>query len=419
MFAEASNARLGFVEEATWGTTPATPAIQRLRFKSESLAATLDFTTSEEITPAAAVTDIIPTGAGAGGDASYELSYGSEMITMIEHALRGTMDADGIIKASDAKKSMTLHKELVIDESNSAFFTYPGARVSTWSVDLAVDGNTPIGGTLNFLAKGEDEETTDLADSYVAANENPVFSMPHLRGVAVTDIAGDICFSDLSFTVENTLRAQNGKCTNTSTFPDLDSKGIGYGQRQITGNMNAYLANLNIYEKFKSFGTFSLSFLMTDGTRGFKVTMPKVKITEGSTNAEGNDSDVLQPFAYQALYDTVLGTDMIVQAIGNIGTDKAVKITDTGSAAPAAAVGTYYATGATENSEDVLASVDGNYAIWFDGTDTVLTDLDQVGEAVPSAVYFERGGSADPTGSYTAGADGTGSISGASYDPLA
>lgn len=411
MFAEASNARLSFIEESTWGTTPASPDYQRMRFVSESLAPTLDFTTSEEITPSASVTDTFPTGAGAGGDVPYEMSYGPEMITLIEHALRASMTAFGIIKGSDEKKSLTFHKELVIDDSNSAFFNYAGCRVDSWSVDLTVDNNSPIGGTFGILGKEETHTDSDDANSYVAANTNPIFSMPHLRGIAVTSIAGDICFSDLSFTIENNLRAQQGKCTNTTTYPDLQSKGIGYGQRNITGNMNAFLANLNIYDEFKSFGEFSLSFVMTDGTRGFKVTFPRIKITEGSAPAEGNDSDVVQPFAYQALYDETEGTDIIVEAIGNIATDAGYQATGTSGQ-----VGNYYDSGLTENGQAVYHSVDGQYALWYDGVNYSCTTVADVGTGATEYFYIN---STDPEGAYSVGADGSGTFTTAAYDPLA
>ena len=426
MFAESSNARLSFIEEVTWGTTPAED-FQRMRFKGTTLAATLDFTTSEEITPSASVTDVIPTGAGAGGDISYELSYGPELITLIEHAVRGTMDAFGIIKGSDDKKSLSVCKELVIDAVNSAFFLYQGARMNSWSVDLTVDGNTPIGGTFNLTAKGEEHSDADpTTASYDAANSNPVFSMPHLRGVAVTGIAGAVCFSDLSFTVENNLRAQNGKCTDTTVYPDLASKGIGYGQRNITGNVNAYLANLNIYDEYKTFGEFSLSFIMSDGVRAFKVTMPRIKITDGSAPAEGNDSDVLQPFTYQALYDTTEETDVIIEAIESIETDAGIKVT--GVAPVPDWQGTFYDDGTLNDLKPVYKSVGYTAAeatepsaIWWSTADSAwtITAYSDIGTFPTTGGWWENATAGAPTGAFSVGGTATGTLSGAAYNPLA
>jgi hypothetical protein len=79
--------------------------------------------------------------------------------------------------------------------------------------------------------------------------------------------------------------------------------------------------------------------------------------------------------------------------------------------------GTYYYDGSTqENSENVYFSLNGNYAIWYDGTDTVVTPADEVGAAVTT--YFNVLTSTDPTGTWVA-VTGTGTLTGAAYDPTA
>ena len=77
MFAMSDGSQLGYIKEATWGTTPAKPAWQILRLTGESFKIARETKQSAEITPERNVSDLIHIGGGAEGGFNFELSYGA------------------------------------------------------------------------------------------------------------------------------------------------------------------------------------------------------------------------------------------------------------------------------------------------------------------------------------------------------
>lgn len=74
-FAVSNRVALRYVAESTWGTTPASPTLEALRFTSESLNYNADFIVSEEIRADRMVPDTVQVSSSADGDVNGELSY--------------------------------------------------------------------------------------------------------------------------------------------------------------------------------------------------------------------------------------------------------------------------------------------------------------------------------------------------------
>lgn len=75
VFAISNSVALRYIEEATLGTTPATPALTSIRFTSEDLNFNVEFESSEEIRSDRMRSDTIQVGASADGKIEGELSY--------------------------------------------------------------------------------------------------------------------------------------------------------------------------------------------------------------------------------------------------------------------------------------------------------------------------------------------------------
>lgn len=67
---------LYYIEEATWGVTPA-GGLAKMRFNGESLGHDIQFTSSAEIRADRMVTDVVATQVGASGDVNGELHFGT------------------------------------------------------------------------------------------------------------------------------------------------------------------------------------------------------------------------------------------------------------------------------------------------------------------------------------------------------
>lgn len=304
-FANTSETQFALVEESTLGTIPASPTWQNFRITSESLVYDINNTTSSEIRPDVDVSDLIQTGASASGDFSFELSYGSEFDTLFEHALRGTFSSSRL-DGGTAKKSLAFEKKFEVG-SPDEYLRFEGCRIGNLS--LNVQANSIITGTASIMGLSSSVATSELSGAtYTDANSNDVMGAPDVANITVGDTSGTIFFTDLSLTLNNNLRAQNA-------VGNLNAVGIGYGLREVTGNMTAYFDSLSqqIYNDFVAGTEASISFDLTDGANTYTITIPRIKYQSGRVVAGGNNQDVFAEMAFQGLYDSAEGTSIYIE----------------------------------------------------------------------------------------------------------
>lgn len=72
---DANRSQISYIEEVTWGVTPATPTLQRLRFTDGGPDFNIDNIVSNEIRSDRQTTDLVQTGADVSGPINFELSY--------------------------------------------------------------------------------------------------------------------------------------------------------------------------------------------------------------------------------------------------------------------------------------------------------------------------------------------------------
>lgn len=102
-FGTSNRVALRLVAESTWGTTPASPSLDAIRFTSESLNYNADFITSEEIRADRMTPDTIQVASSAGGDINGEWSYGS-----YDDLIEGAMYSDWVTTGSALGPETTL-----------------------------------------------------------------------------------------------------------------------------------------------------------------------------------------------------------------------------------------------------------------------------------------------------------------------
>lgn len=418
--ADGSSSTIAMIEEADWGVTPATPDFIKIRSTGNSLAGTLSKTQSEELTEQAAVTDVIPTQGGSEGDINFEPSYGTFMDLFLAHTLRGTFDEYGILKGGSLEQSFTAERIIPVDGVPN-YFRYAGSRAGTLAITLDAEATSPIAGTLSTMGKAEVIDASPIAGAtYTAANTNTVMSMPELRTlyVEIDGVPKTACFKTLSFTINNNLRTQQGKCTDVTTFPDILAKGVGYGKREISLDVVYYFTDSDFATMFQNNTDGLFSYILTDGTHGYKITFPRAKIQESTIPIEGNNSDVVQNMTVMALLDSTEQTDIIVEKIGNVLTGTGFKLT--GTSPDPDFQGTFYDNGTLNDTKAVYESVDGLNAVWWSTADAAwaVTAIADIG-TFPTVEGWENTNATDPSGSFDIIGTATGDLTGAAYDPNA
>jgi len=100
MSASSNQAAIRIVKEVTFGTTPASPTLQDLRYTGESLNYNLSNITSDEVRSDRMTSDLVQVSSDASGDLNAEMSYGS-FDDLIEGAFASTFNTNLAVSGTD------------------------------------------------------------------------------------------------------------------------------------------------------------------------------------------------------------------------------------------------------------------------------------------------------------------------------
>ena len=123
--ASTSRVQLSYIKEVTFGVTPATGTVRKLRITGESLNFTINKETSSEINDSRSSSSMIPTSAEAAGGVQAEMQF-AEYDPFIEATLQGTFSGiggTGVSTAFEATITATSITATVAPTGTSAFTT--------------------------------------------------------------------------------------------------------------------------------------------------------------------------------------------------------------------------------------------------------------------------------------------------------
>lgn len=223
------------------------------------------------------------------------------------------------IKESHIRNGVT-QKSFLLEKAFtdvSEFFTYTGMRVGTAQINIAP--GSILTGQFGFSGEGSTVQGTSIIDGLISPQTipvaaNDVYNAVDNVGNILIDgaVDPDVCFTEVSFSLENNLRFQ-------PCIGQLESSGIGIGRGQVTGTLAAYFVNRAFYEKYLNFEDTSLSFTTTDSAGNtYLFDFPSFKFTNGEVVASGNDQDVLVNMEFTARRDPTLGFTIGINRFGSI-----------------------------------------------------------------------------------------------------
>jgi hypothetical protein len=209
--------------------------------------------------------------------------------------VRGSHLSNGV-----TRKSFTLEK--FFSDVNE-YVAFAGMRVGT--LGLTITPGSILNGSFSFEGKSAAASGATVGDgSPTAAPTNDVMNaVDNIDNILVDDAppSTDICFTNIDFEIDNSLRAQ-------PCIGQLENSGIGIGRTQISGTIEAYFVSRALYERYLNFTETSLSFRTVDTAgNSYYWDFPSVKFTAGEVVAEGNDQDVLVSLEFSARRDPTNG----------------------------------------------------------------------------------------------------------------
>lgn len=300
--AEASHSRLAYVAEVTPGTIPATPSFKVLRLVNEGIRLAKQTVVSDEIRADGNVTSIIDVGRSVEGPISGEFSYGT-FDEFLEALLRGAWTTN-VLKNGIAHRTFTIEKTFEQGATDS-FIRYRGCRVNT--LDLTLEARQIVRASFGIMGVGSPAPTTAIISgaTYTAPTTSPVMNAAtNIGALTATGITSMPKIRSMSLSIRSNIY-QN----DIVGAYEPDSHGLG--RFEVSGTMQAYFENLDVYNAIVGHADVGLSVTMGAAT-GQKYTfdLPKLKLMDGSPVIGGNSQSVMMEVPFQAYYDGTLGATL-------------------------------------------------------------------------------------------------------------
>ena len=292
------------VPEATFNTTPATPAFQNMRYTGESLVYNIKNIVSNEIRSDRSTADLIQVGADISGDLNVELSFDS-FKSLIEGAFCSTFGAPvgtvSTIKNGTALKSFTIQKHFQ-DLAVPIFQNFSGCRVGGMKLDFKT--GSILTGSFSFMGCIATSGTAQIVGATFTdpgATSDVFNAVSNLVELESDGVAMAAKVRSMTLELNNNLRAQEA-------IGVLGNVGIALGKLDITGNIELYFEDSVEYTKFLNNSAFAMSFKLLDAAGNYYLfTLPKVKYEEGTITSGQLDQDLMVTGKWRALYDSTAG----------------------------------------------------------------------------------------------------------------
>jgi len=204
------------------------------------------------------------------------------------------------IHNSNVAASFTLEKEF---SDLTQFISYTGMRVGDFSLEFATAAI--VTGAISFMGKsGAIAGVTVGTGNPIAAPTADVMNavsnvLGIFEGATLAELTSKM--SKLGISVKNSLRGQNAIGT-------LGNVGIGTGRCDVSGTLSAYFENDTLYAKFLANTTTGLAWRAQDAVgNAYIISVPKVKLSDGTVVAGGADQDVMADFSWQAVMHATFG----------------------------------------------------------------------------------------------------------------
>lgn len=295
-FSQGSRTRVSYIEESTFGTTPA-GNFTEIPLTTHSLNLS-----KERIQGTDIQSDRMPRvdrhgNKTAAGDIVADLRNGN-FDAFLESLMFSTWDASPVSQPDELKVGTTL-KSFSIEDYLSDIDQarlYTGMTVSQASFSMRP--NQMVSSTFSFM--GKDGTTSATEKTVNSATVNQPFDS-YSGDFQIGDHAGSLstlnAITSIEFTVNNNLNPTF--VIGEDTTPQLE-----YGRCEVEGTLTAHIEDATLLNRFlnETESAFSVSVNDPSGSNEYKFFFPKVKFNSGDTSLENPQSRLIT-MSFVALYD--------------------------------------------------------------------------------------------------------------------
>lgn len=294
-----SLARLAYIAEVTWGTTPTTPAFQQINPTTHSLGLGKATFQSDTIRSDRQVADFRHGVRESTGEIGFEMRA-SSFDALIQAAMMGTWSTN-VLKAGTARRSFTFERYFA---DIGRYRRTVGAEVNSMSLECPASGI--VKGTFGIVGKDDSGAGSAISGAtYTADNENRVFDSLSgditINGVSVAVITG------VKFSLENSIENQAVVGQTTKI------RGAA-GRSNISGEVTAFYSDDTLLDAFDNETAVELEFTLTDGSNTYTFTFHNIKFNGGKPEVAG-EREISITLPFQAIYDDAESTQLTITRV--------------------------------------------------------------------------------------------------------
>jgi len=168
---------------------------------------------------------------------------------------------------------------------------YTGMSPNTLSLSFVVQAI--VTGSIGFLGKRAIENNSPRSSSITAApTKNVLNNVDDIVAVIQDNLV--YAATNFNFDYTNNMRQR-------SQLAELGPISLGSGSIGITGGLEAYHINRDVIKKYLDDTEVSLAMVTKTGEGdGYVIEFPRVKLTDGSRNATGQNTDIMVPLTFES-----------------------------------------------------------------------------------------------------------------------
>jgi hypothetical protein len=313
--AQGSKGRIGFLKEATWGTTPSVSAgdVKIIPFASETLSATRAKEDNPHITSSRNFGVPVSGRSEAGGDITF-------MLNPLAHAwiLRGLLGAPvttgagpyvHTFKVPAALPSYSIEKGFT---DIAQYLVYTGMTLSKLSLKVKDSGF--VESTATFMGKARTASGTALDSAPTTYVDNP-FALA-AANIALTEGGGALAIgTEISLDIDNMLDGDNFTIASQGA-----RGGINAGKCKVSGTLTAFFSDLTLFNKAKNSTESAIVITLQHGTGAgsagnekLVITIPEIVYSEADPQI-GDSGGVLVALPFTAYYaDNANATSLMME----------------------------------------------------------------------------------------------------------
>ncbi len=300
-FAQGSRSTLSYIEESTFGTTPA-GNFQNLPFNTHSLNLTKDRVAGNEIQADRMVRVDRHGNTQVGGDIVVDLRDG-DFDTFLEAAMLSTWDtspssAPDVLKVGTTPKYFSI-EDYAADIDQARLFT--GMTVSSMAVSMAPNQMV----TTTFGMIGSDMTISATQKTQDAASSAQPFDA-YSGDLAIGNVASSssaAIITAIDFTVNNSF-------SPTFVIGSASAPSLEYGMAEVEGTFTAYFEDAALINRFINEVESELIITVNDPSAAneYEFMFPRIKVNSADVGVDGPLSRLIT-MSFVGLYDSTEGTN--------------------------------------------------------------------------------------------------------------